>query len=63
MQGTVPVVPDDQLPVYRLMSRTLSLSAVTVISAKNAWAVGSTSTAKHASFETLIHRWNGKAWS
>jgi hypothetical protein len=42
---------------------TASLSAVAATSARNAWAVGSTSAANHGNPETLILRWNGKAWS
>ena len=32
-------------------------------SARNAWAVGSTSAINHGNPETLILHWNGKAWS
>ena len=39
------------------------LSAVTAISARNAWAVGSTSKVNHGSSETLILHWNGTTWS
>jgi hypothetical protein len=42
---------------------TASLSAVAATSAKNAWAVGYTSAVNHGNPETLILRWNGKAWS
>ena len=38
------------------------LSSVAATSASNAWAVGSTSNGHHASFQTLILRWNGTAW-
>jgi hypothetical protein len=39
------------------------LYAVAASSVNNAWAVGSTSTARFGDYGTLILHWNGKSWS
>ena len=39
------------------------LSAITVVSATDAWAVGVTGTAGSGKDHTLLLHWNGKAWS
>ena len=42
-----------------------SLESITVVSANNAWAVGSSSsppTAQHVSQSTFIEHWDGKSW-
>jgi len=39
------------------------LSAITVVSAADAWAVGVTGTAGSGKDHTLLLHWNGKAWS
>jgi len=44
--------------------RTLNaLSAVTALSSKEIWAVGSSYTASTGEYATLTERWNGKRWS
>jgi hypothetical protein len=45
----------------RVLTGPGSLSAVTVVSAKNAWAVGSTGSDLHP--HSLILHWNGRAWN